>query len=244
MVHWDDCFKAFSEGRLAETTELLTEWIFKKHTAFVYIENETEGPKLDLPWWFGLFCWTYTLGGAVMISHPPPKWTYRSNFDYRTYALLLLFVQGPFSFMADYVNMTNESIWHVLDRLLASPMSILTLAKLVCTHWYMPSIFAFVLDFLAFGFAIMSFTFSQLAQSNHDQEGFIFWHNCWHLYPILKIALFLTDMHIWDGLSAAKEKLAAAERLSHAASEKIKNRSIWSPTLMACGLYENGKKRD
>ena len=60
-------------------------------------------PPLDLPWYFALLCWSFTLGGIVMLCLTP-KWIKcgggnnigycrRHWFPYRTFAWLLILFQ-------------------------------------------------------------------------------------------------------------------------------------------------------
>ena len=167
MVHWDDIYAALQSGNYDEAMARMTDWWFKKDTAFVFIEGlHNEEERLIVPWWFGLGCWTYALAGLFMLLMPRPKWTYRSNFCFELYALILVFIQSPLSFMADYMNMTNVSIWHMLDRFFASPMFGLTSVMLYCTHTSVKKVNPIMLslDIMSFGFALYCFIESQSAQ--------------------------------------------------------------------------------
>lgn len=167
MVHWDDAYGELIAGNYNDAFERMLEWWLKKDTAFVFIEGiHSEDDKLYIPWWFGLGCWTYSVAGICMMLSPRPKWTYRSNFCFDLYASILIFVQSPLSFMADYMNMTNVSIWHMIDRFFASPMFVLTSIMLLCTHTSVKKVNTLMLslDIIAFGFALCSFAASQSAQ--------------------------------------------------------------------------------
>merc|ERR1719469_597279 len=77
--------------------------------------NFYESNDLNLPWWFGLLCFSYSFGGLNLLLRPPP-WAKSTSFPYHLFSYGLLLFQGPLSFMADYVNMTRDSVFHVIDR--------------------------------------------------------------------------------------------------------------------------------
>mmetsp|Transcript_27811 Transcript_27811/g.59103 ORF Transcript_27811/g.59103 Transcript_27811/m.59103 type:complete len:452 (-) Transcript_27811:185-1540(-) len=153
-------------------------------------------PPLHLPWYFGALCWSFSLGGVYML-YIPAKWALcgggrvrgkegqhrRHWFPYHMFALALLFVQSPLSFLADYVHMTNISAWHAVDRIIACLMLSIEIVKLlVMCQYTRPSIY---LAYMAcIGAAIFCFLKSQKSQQTLNTEGFVFWHCGWHCYPI------------------------------------------------------------
>ena len=120
-----------------------TDWLFKTRMSFY-------DHDLQLPWWFGAACWNFAIAGLIMLWTTAPRWmdsssssssSARNNiaFPYKTMALLLIFVQSPLSFLADYVNMTHDSYWHVVDRCLALPLMATEVVKflLMCRHSFL-----------------------------------------------------------------------------------------------------------
>ena len=56
-------------------------------------------PNFELPWYFGLLCYNYSIAGIFMIYIQKPKFMtnktcYSRFFPYNTYAYLLTFLQG------------------------------------------------------------------------------------------------------------------------------------------------------
>lgn len=71
-------------------------------------------------------------------------------------------------------------------------MAIINLAAQVwklCTIFYYGRPGTFYVHLCAITFAVTAFFNSQGAQQAHDTNGFIFWHNCWHVYPFLCIII-------------------------------------------------------
>jgi len=181
-MHLSECFDGQEDTSPCHV--ILYHWFFKTTTEFFQYD-------LQLNYLFGLLCFSYSLSGCVMLLLKP-KWVTKTTFPYTSFALLFIFVQGPLSFSADYLNMTNDSIIHVIDRFMAVINT--TLQSLRITLFYLyarPRIF--ILNLMAFIFAIFSFMKSQDSQQSHDVEGFIFWHNMWHCCPLLGIMIDVYD---------------------------------------------------
>jgi hypothetical protein len=111
--------------------------------------------------------------------------------------------KAPLSFLADYVYMDQDSIFHVMDRMIAVPLMSLELWKVIClwrwcwtcgnknmnhehtgsTLYYDDYHHTTVVVLYTFGtiMAIASFFLSQQSQSEQDLDGFILWHNRWHM---------------------------------------------------------------
>jgi hypothetical protein len=64
--------------------ECLTKWFLKSTTAFL------GDADLNLPWYFGVFCWNYVIAGIVMILTRPKG----VRFPFVFFACLLIFIQG------------------------------------------------------------------------------------------------------------------------------------------------------
>jgi len=111
------------------------EWLLKTRMSFY-------GHDLALPWWFGGGCWNFALGGLIMMWTTEPQWMAKTRFPWKTVACLLIFVQSPLSFLADYVYMEKDSYWHVVDRCLALPLMATEVYKygLMCQHSLMPCV--------------------------------------------------------------------------------------------------------
>jgi len=215
MVFFNDIYQSYQAGNYDEMLEGIKNWMLKRETAFLHIDGvHPEDDKLQTPIWFGLGCWTYAFGGLVMMTRPRPKWTYRSRFCFETYALILIFIQSPLSFMADYMNMTNSSVWHIYDRFFACTMFVLTFALIYCTHTCVPKVQPLILlmDILALIYASACFICSQSAQSRKDKDGFIFYHHLWHMYPIIKTCIYLIDLYIFEGRSSSMDMSAKSEK--------------------------------
>lgn len=122
-------------------------------------------------------------GGGVVNGQYQRHW-----FPYRAFALILILIQGPCSFFADYVHMTNESLWHMVDRWLACTSMALHLGEIICIYRFTrPIIYALYVGCTAI--AVINFLKSQHAQASLDTDAFIFWHNCWHCFPLTLIAV-------------------------------------------------------
>jgi predicted membrane channel-forming protein YqfA (hemolysin III family) len=183
----------------------LTGWLFKTRTSFY------QDDSLLLPWWYGVCCWNFALGGALMLWMEP-TWTDRhKTFPYRTMAYLLMGVQSPLSFLADYCHMTRDSYWHVVDRGTAVLLMILEVIKFGIVmrdsirHWrWTPNPHAMplplvILYAMALMFAVYSFEQSTQAQTSLDHQGFVQWHTLWHLFPLLASAIVGLDFYGCQG---------------------------------------------
>jgi len=161
-------------------------------------------PPLHLPWYFAALCWSFTLGGIVMLILTPAWVKYgggyqqetkqykRHWFPYRIFAWTLILLQGPSSFLADYVHMTDVSIWHILDRFLASACMSLELIKVITMFPYTRPI-TYVLYVVSVVGAVYCFMRSQESQGTLDAEGFVFWHSGWHCQPLCLIGVYFFD---------------------------------------------------
>lgn len=154
------------------------ETFFTKRTTNFYMSND-----LNLPWWFGLLCFSYSFGGLNLILQQP-KWAKNTPFPYHFFSYGLLIFQGPLSFMADYVNMTEDSVFHVIDRCCAILLFGMEFWH-IATRSSRTRAEVMVLILASIIFAGFSFMKSQESQRKVDAEGFTFWHAMWHTYPIL-----------------------------------------------------------
>ena len=203
-------------------TAALLQWLFKTRMSF-YNDD-----LLVLPWWFGLCCWNFAIAGVFMLW-TEPQWIHQPIttctvvvpgmstaaipiiFPYKIMAYLLICVQAPLSFLADYCYMTQDSYWHVVDRLLAVPLMMLELLKyilLVRHAWYHGQVQSnphamplplVVLYGMAMILAMYSFVQSTQAQTTLDHDGFVHWHTMWHLFPLLAATITGLDFYACQG---------------------------------------------
>jgi hypothetical protein len=104
--------------------------------------------------------------------------------------------KGPLSFLADYCNMTSDSIFHVLDRAVAVPALVLEVVKLAAMFYHREQRWILTLYSLSLALAMYSYTQSQVTQANVDRDGFVLWHSLWHIYPIMVCAILAFDRHL------------------------------------------------
>lgn len=98
--------------------------------------------------------------------------------------LFIISYLAPLSFAADYLSMTDDTYIHTVDRLLACPMMVFELCKALTMRRHV-RLATFGLYMASVAVAIGSFVKSSQAQEHVDADAFIFWHNCWHVYPLL-----------------------------------------------------------
>lgn len=167
-------------------------WLFTTKTAFYAFKD------WNLPWFFGVLCFSYSLFGLVLLLTKRPNRL--DNFPRYLYALHLILIQGsshayitrecpdeltttlqaPLSFMADYVNMDQDSIFHVLDRFAALTSAMLELCRIFdLLHIAKPSIATLYVGISVAG--VLSFLRSQEAQAIQDRDNFVLFHNLWHV---------------------------------------------------------------
>jgi hypothetical protein len=108
--------------------------------------------------------------------------------------------------LADYYNMNNDSMFHVLDRLTAAPAMMLEMGKLATMAFHGERPVTMALYALAILMALYAFGQSQVAQAKVDRDGFVLWHTLWHMYPILAIAIVLADRHLLSAFEIHYER--------------------------------------
>lgn len=91
--------------------------------------------------------------------------------------------------------MTQDTYIHTADRLLACPMMLFELAKVITMIPHVRT-GTFALYVSSVATAIYCFMKSSQAQDNHDANGFIFWHNCWHTYPLMICVIMGYDFFV------------------------------------------------
>lgn len=200
-MHLSECIDLTSSTKHCDwngISHCLLNWLLKTKTEFYGWDD-----SLKLNPLFGLLCWSYTCGG-IMMYLLLPKWRAKTSFPFTFFALLLTFIQGPLSFIADYMNMTKDSNIHVLDRIMALFCFILQIWRL-SSLWCHVRTNTFFFHLGAFIFAIFCFMNSQEAQQFHDPDGFIFWHNLWHIYPLLCTLIELYDKFILGEFEVTEE---------------------------------------
>jgi hypothetical protein len=88
---------------------------------------------------------------------------------------------APLSFLADFLYMNHDSIYHVIDRFVAVPAMSLEIWKVVCLWRYGSHVTTAAIYTVFTITAVYAFLQSQHAQSIQDVDGFVMWHNLWHL---------------------------------------------------------------
>ncbi|CAB9520195.1 expressed unknown protein [Seminavis robusta] len=215
--------------------EFLSTWLLKTRMTF-YNDDQ-----LVLPWWFGLCCWNFAFAGAFMLWIEP-QWIQKPQkiafwpsslfslhikLPYRTVAYLLIFAQAPLSFLADYCYMTQDSYWHVIDRCFAMPLMGLELLKFTLMareslrHLQFKSnpiampVPLLALYLFATLFAIFSYVQSTQAQARRDHQAFILWHNNWHLFPLIAMAILAFDFYVCQGWKRSTRKYMYAIEIKY-----------------------------
>lgn len=113
-----------------------------------------------------------------------PKWVKEIPYAFTAQALILTFFQGPLSFKADYENMTNDSIYHIIDRIVAHICFAFYIYRLAVLSRHTTRTIA-VMQSLTLALALTFFTKSRKAQMMDDPANFCFWHNMWHTAPLI-----------------------------------------------------------
>ena len=134
--------------------------------------------------------------------------------------------------MADYVRMTDESIWHNIDRVMACFLFLLEVTKLLVMRPHTrPMIYAAYLACCSI--AVFCFMNSQAAQVSMDTDGFIWWHNGWHCYPILATSTRLVEMYL-DKSSVELQSGREAEKIDECIPPRVtldKSRKEVAPSI-------------
>ena len=87
-MHLSECADLFHNPENSNYTAIVCvrDWFLKSTTEF-------HGWDLKLNYMFGALCWSYSLAGFCMLILQP-SWTEKCKFPYKTFAYMLLFVQG------------------------------------------------------------------------------------------------------------------------------------------------------
>jgi len=173
-------------------------WLLKSNTDFYESEN------LVLPWWFGVLCFSYTVR-AVVDFFIAPKWHKHDRLPLPEMFLVLGCVQGLLSFTADFMNMTNNTVIHIFDRCLALPNFLVETAKILYAFNYVRR-GTFWISILCLPCAAFCFLKSSDAQVAQDTDGFIFWHNMWHLIPLATVPVHIYEYIILGELDYSDSK--------------------------------------
>jgi hypothetical protein len=100
---------------------------------------------------------------------------------------------APLSFSADYVHMSDDSVYHVLDRMFAVPAAGLELFRLIAYLYNGVSPRIILVTACLEVLAVSCYIQSTLAQAELDRDAFVMWHYLWHLYPILASVVVWTE---------------------------------------------------
>lgn len=216
------------------------QWLFKTRMSFY---NNAE---LQLQFfYFGLCCWNYCIAGIVMIWTKPkyiPPW-----FPYDTFAYVLIFIQSPLSYIADYLYMTHDSYWHIIDRIFAFPGMILECVKYIIMIYVSVkypkqqnryTCFVYGLNLCG---ALYCYSKSQQAQNNIDVHGFCFWHTAWHMYPIINSCVILLNYYVVssDSINIRKRLIIDVNVIMNEISHKF---SSYDNSSNSTGVFTTGTK--
>jgi len=197
--------------------------LFKSTTSFYGYDERLLGGPL-----FGLLCWSYTLAGILMIL-VRPKWAKNSSFPFTSFGLILIFIQGPLSFKADYVNMANDSIYHVVDRFVAVTNTILYFGK-VSTYFWHARISIIASQTIALMITMTCFVNSQRAQMLLNTEDFCMWHSLWHLCGLCSAFVDIIEVFVIEKKQDTESRMG---------SILPNERQSWWKAFMNYGADEN-----
>jgi hypothetical protein len=91
--------------------------------------------------------------------------------------------------------MTDDSILHVMDRAMATPAAAMEACRIISyvtnnVSWLI--IAATIVVELA---AVYCFVQSAKAQADMHRDNFVFWHFCWHCYPLVASLLVASEFY-------------------------------------------------
>jgi len=154
-------------------------------------------------------------------------------------ATIAITVQGPISFMADYMNMTNSSVIHVIDRCLALPNCAVEILKIYMSYKFVRTE-TFVIHAVGLLCALYAFMKSQEAQSNLDADGFIFWHNTWHIIPLTTIVLNVYEYVICGELDVSIPSKKTTSKYANDSSGPVLLSSVVMKKTLDGSMQSNG----
>jgi hypothetical protein len=102
---------------------------------------------------------------------------------------------APLSFCADYLHMTDDSIYHVLDRMVALPAAAFEVARIIAYIGNGVSYNIIAATILVQVAAVYCFCRSAMAQAELDRGEFVVWHFWWHVYPIAVSLVVFADYY-------------------------------------------------
>jgi len=126
-----------------------------------------------------------------------PKCITNTSFPLTPFAMILIFFQGPLSFKADYCNMTNDSIYHVIDRFMAVINSFFYVTKFATYFWHGRTSTA-VCQIAALIVTMLCFMKSQKAQIMQNPDDFCLWHTMWHIGPLIGTVIDSVEVFILE----------------------------------------------
>lgn len=133
------------------------------------------------------------------------------------------------------MNLTNDSIYHVLDRSFACINVFFECGKMLCIYNNVG--FEICCCYFAnLSFGLFCFMNSQDAQMNSSPDLFIFWHTLWHVYPLIYtviriVELYFTKINVqaddFQILSSSVVKVPSLNFRWAIKSQKLKYRDLW-----------------
>jgi len=182
---------SFSTLNVVAIRSCLSGWFFKSTTSFHGYDDRVLGGPI-----FGLLCWSYTIAGILSL-YIKPNWTKNSCFPCTLFAMILIFLQGPLSFQADYMNMANDSIFHVIDRFVAVT-NLFFYAWKVATYFWNARTSIFLGQAFVLVLSLSCFLNSQKAQIMHNTSGFCLWHSLWHVSFLLNNSIDFIEVYFFE----------------------------------------------
>ncbi|GAB5355980.1 hypothetical protein AAMO2058_000251700 [Amorphochlora amoebiformis] len=124
---------------------------------------------------YALSSFMYTMAGFMILTVFNPSKNYIGN---QSVDGALLSFQGFLSYKADVLCFGRDSIWHAVDRTVASLLTLYFAASKIA--FLGPTDLIFYI--LTLGFGMIAFSRSRLARSEEyaDFQGYLFWHGVWH----------------------------------------------------------------
>lgn len=160
-----------------------------------------------------------------------PKWKKKSCFPFTLFAMIWIFIQGPLSFQADYINMAYDSIYHVIDRFVAVINVFFYVLKIATCFWHArPSVVA--CEFVGLAFTITCFMKSQKAQIMQNTDDFCLWHSIWHFMPLLSNVVDLVEILFFEKRDSSKSNSNVNTTKSLKESLTSKESQFWLEALM------------
>ena len=91
--------------------------------------------------------------------------------------------------------MTDDSILHVLDRAMATPAAAMEACRIMAYLTNNVSSLVILATVAVELTAVYCFVQSAKAQADVHRDNFVFWHFCWHCYPLVASLLVVSEFY-------------------------------------------------